>query len=237
MVSNRQSWSIIVFCFNEAGTIEKVVTAVKAVLDEMAPDMHEIVIVDDGSQDGSTEKIRDLEKTIPNIKAVFHPVNLGIGSTLRNGYAHAKNQNVCAVPADGQFDVRELLPYRTLEERTFISFYRHEKTTYSMFRNGLSYINKKLNQMAIGLHLRDVNWIKIYNNEALQMLDLHLQSSLVESEICSKLVAQGNKVIEVQSTYLPRTYGMSKGASVHTVFQAAKETWKLIATLCVYNRR
>jgi len=231
MSSARQSWSIIIFCYNEVGTIEKVVTEVKAVMNEMAPGIYEIIIVDDGSKDGSTAKIREIEKNVPHIKTVYHPSNLGIGSALRSGYAHATNQNICAVPADGQFNVRELLPFRTIGEKTFISFYRVENTTYSILRNGLSYLNKKLNQIFVGVHLRDVNWVKVYNNKELQQLDLYLQSSLVESEICAKLVLRGNKVIEVQSTYLPRTYGKSKGASLNTIFQAAKETWKLIVEM------
>ena len=237
MPSALQSWSIIIFCYNEAGTIEKVVLEARSVMNEMAPGMYEIIIVDDGSTDGSTEKIRAIEKIVPDIKAIFHPANLGIGSALRSGYAQATNQNICAIPADGQFNIRELLPFRGIDEKTFVSFYRIENTTYSPFRNGLSYLNKKLNQIFIGVHLRDVNWVKVYKNKELQQLELHLQSSLVESEICAKLVARGNQVIEVQSAYLPRTYGKSKGASFSTIFRAAKETWKLIVEIRKFAKR
>jgi len=226
-----QSWSVIIFCYNEAGTIERVVADAKSVMNEIAPGKHEIIIVDDGSNDGSTEKIRELEKKVQNVKTVFHASNRGIGGALRSGYAQAANENMCAIPADGQFNVKELLPFRRIDEKTFVSFYRVENTTYSNFRKGLSYLNKRLNQIFLHVHLRDVNWVKIYNNKELKQLPLRLESSLVESEICAKLVLQGNKPVEVSSVYLRRSYGKSKGASSITILRAAKETWKLIVQI------
>ena len=197
-------------------------------MDEMAPGRHEIIVVDDGSRDGSAETIADIRNTVSDVTAVFHPTNLGIGQALRSGYHHAANENVCVVPGDGQFDVRELLPFRTVPERTFISFYRTSNTTYSVLRNGLSYLNRALNRLALGLDLKDVNWVKVYKTRELQHLRLRLGSSLVESEICAKLMLRKNTPLEVRSTYLPRTSGKSKGASLRTVFQAARETLKLV---------
>jgi glycosyltransferase involved in cell wall biosynthesis len=226
--SSPQTWSVIVLCYNEAGTIRQVVADVKALLNEIAPSRHEIIIVDDGSNDDSTQTICDIRDTVPNVKAVFHSSNLGIGSALRTGYSHAQNENVCAVPGDGQFDVSELRPFRAVPERTFISFYRLENTTYSRFRNGLSYLNKLVNRLALGINIKDVNWVKVYKTSELRKLTLCLASSLIQSEICAKLILRQNTVLEVRSTYLPRTYGKSKGGSLKIASQAAVETLRLI---------
>jgi hypothetical protein len=228
-VHNRsQTWSVVILCYNEAGTIRQVVSDVKAVLDEMVPCRHEIIIVDDGSNDGSRQTICDIRDTFHNVKTVFHPSNLGIGNALRSGYSHAENENVCAVPGDGQFDVRELRKFRDIPDGSFISFYRVDNLTYSAFRNSLSYLNKTFNRLALGIYLRDVNWVKIYKTHELRQLKLRLASSLIESEICAKLIRRNNTVLEVRSACLPRTYGKSKGASLKTVLQAARETWELI---------
>ena len=87
----------------------------------------------------------------------------------------------------------------------------------------------------MGIDLRDVNWVKIYKREAILNLDLKLKSSLIESEICSKLLIKKNKAIETISVYHQRKFGVSKGASTKVVVQALKETAKLIFVIFLFR--
>lgn len=87
----------------------------------------------------------------------------------------------------------------------------------------------------MGIYLRDVNWVKIYKRGALINLDLKLQSSLIESEICSKLLITKHKVTESVSIYHQRKFGKSKGASAKIVWQALKETLKLIFVIFLFR--
>jgi glycosyltransferase involved in cell wall biosynthesis len=93
-----QTWSVIILCYNELGTIRQVATEVKAVMEEMAPGRHEIIIVDDGSDDGSAQTIRDIQNTVPCIKTVFHPSNLGIGHALRMDIVRRKTRTSAQFP-------------------------------------------------------------------------------------------------------------------------------------------
>jgi glycosyltransferase involved in cell wall biosynthesis len=232
-----QSWSIIIFCHNEGGTLASVVASVEEFFDRIQCDRSEIVIVDDGSTDNSKEIMDKALETFGNIRAVYHPRNLGIGSALRSGYSAVRNENVSAVPGDGQFDVAELIPYANLPEKTFVSFYRKENNIYHRGRNLLSFINKKVNALLLGVRLRDVNWVKIYKRSELDKLDLSMTSSLVESEICAKLLLRRCKVIECDSVYHPRKAGRSKGASFPIVIQAALETLKLVCMVNLYRMK
>lgn len=234
--STMQSWSIIVLCYNEAGTIKKVIDQSLTVLRLMGADDYEILVVDDGSTDGSAELVKAYYGGHSKVKLLKHSHNKGIGPALRTGYFNASKENVCMVPADGQFDLNELLHFRQVPPNTFVSFYRKENTSYSLTRNILSLANKLVNRWLNGIDLKDVNWVKIYKRETLYFLDLEIESSLVESEICAKLLYLGHQPKEVVSKYLPRDAGVSKGASLKIVLQAAQDIIRLYRALKSFKR-
>ncbi len=230
-----QTWSVGVLCYNEAGSLEHVVAHLREVMQKITSTF-EIIIVDDCSTDGSGEIALKLEKQFPEVRTVLHQQNKGIGGALKSIYDNSRYENIAFIPGDGQFDVDEYLPYPVVAPGTFISFYRKENTSYSVFRNILSLFNKKLNKVFIGIDLRDVNWTKIYKKADIDQLDLQLTSSLIESEICAKLLFLGIKVIEVESKYLPRTSGQSKGSSFAIVKKALKDTGVLISIMRKFRK-
>lgn len=231
----KQSWTVGILCFNEAGTIRAEVEKTLKVLREIASEF-ELIVVDDGSSDGSTQIIRDLKVLYPEITPVIFEKNKGIGAGLRAVYLNAKYENVLATAGDGQFDIHEIMPFASFPENHFISYYRIENTVYSGYRNMLSFFNKKMNEKMLGITLRDVNWAQVYKRDNLRQLDLQLTSSLLGSEICAKLLYLGVKKIESQSRYLPRIYGESKGSSFKTVKKAIKDIFILIQIMKKFRK-
>lgn len=231
-----QTWSVGVLCYNEAETLDKVVTELRDVLLQVT-NTFEIIIIDDYSTDGSREIAKGLQNKYSEVNVILHDVNKGIGEALRTIYANTKYENIGVIPGDAQFDPTEYIPFKDIPEHTFISFYRKENLSYSLFRNILSAINKKLNKLFIGIDLKDVNWTKIYKKIYIDQLDLQLTSSLVESEICAKLIFLGNTVIEMESKYLPRVYGVSKGASHAILKKAINDTLLLVSIMNKFKNK
>lgn len=237
MSHSVQSWSIIIFCYNEAGNLRSLVDRVQTVVEKIAPQQNEIIIVDDGSSDHTVKIAEECVKMYENIELLVHEQNQGIGEALKTGYRSVQYENVCAIPGDGQFDVSELLPFSEVADNQIISFYREVNLQYSVFRNYLSLVNKKLNKWLLNVEMKDVNWVKIYKREALQSLNLAMTSSLVETEICSKLLIAGHELVEVPSKYMTREYGESKGASLPIVMQAAADLSSLVMEIWRYKRK
>jgi dolichol-phosphate mannosyltransferase len=194
---------------------------------QLAPDNHEIIIVNDGSTDGSHELILKEIANKQNFIYEQHKQNLGIGQALKTGYRLASKENICAVPGDCQFNFHELLSCPNFTDKQFVSYYR-KQTHYNVYRKFLNHFNRLINYLFLGVNMNDVNWIKVYKKSQIDSIELTLNSSLVESEICAKLFAYGISCIEIKSEYLERLSDASKGGAVKTVKQAALDLFKLI---------
>lgn len=235
-MSDTQSWSLIVFAFNEEGTINAVLEKAAHVLEKMAPEQYEIIVVNDGSTDHTGSIADNFALKNSQTRIIHHTRNKGIGPALITGYAAARNENVCAVPADGQFDLHELLPYVFIPEHTIVSFYRRKKLYYSPLRKVLTFFNRYLNRYVLGIKMRDVNWIKIYKNHNLKRIKPAITSSLVESEICAKMLLGTHTLTEVESVYNQRQSGTPKGASFKIVSKAFKDIFLLRCEIRKYKR-
>lgn len=235
----QQSWSIIVLCYNEEANIVAVLQQVQQILAKISTADSQIVLVNDGSSDRSDEVIKTYLDSYSenNIDYICHPTNKGIGEALLTGYKHSQKDNVVMIPGDGQFDLEELIPFKNIPEKSIIAFFREENTTYSLSRNILSWVNNFLNKILLGIKLKDVNWVKVYKNKELQQLNLEIRSSLVESEICAKLIYLQNSPIETRSKYLPRTGGQSKGASFKIVKQAILDILRLVVVFRRFKKQ
>lgn len=228
------SYSIIIFCFNEQDTLEGVFQSALKFLQLLKVDF-EIIIVNDGSTDNTLSICNKIQSQYSRVKIIHHKENLGIGLALSSGYNAANKEYVCAIPGDGQFDIDELKNVKHFDRNLYYSFYRPQ-TNYSFYRKCLTWLNRLFNQHILAVYLRDVNWIKVYRKEHLNLVKPELKSSLIESEICAKLYKQGILPIEIPSNYLPRTAGVSKGGSWKTLRKAIAETLKLWWVVFTYKK-
>jgi glycosyltransferase involved in cell wall biosynthesis len=99
--------SAVIMAFNEVESLESVVTEIGDALRRLVSS-YEMLIVDDGSTDGTSALADRLAADCSSVRAVHHAVNEGLGAVYRTGFALATGEYVTFFPADGQFPATAL---------------------------------------------------------------------------------------------------------------------------------
>ena len=203
--------SVVMPCFNEQATIEAVVAAVLA-----SPYTGELVIVDDGSTDGT----RDLLATFsdPRVVVVLQPENRGKGAALRTGFERVTHPIVIVQDADLEYDPAEYgqILQPILDGRAEVVFGsrfvsgRPHRVLYFWHSLGNRLLTTVSN-MFTNLNLTDMETCyKAFRREVIQSIEIEESRFGFEPEITAKVAAGGFRVYEVGISYSGRTYAEGK---------------------------
>ena len=222
--------SIIIPCFNEKNTIEKILEKIYQSLKSYKILQYEIIIVDDCSSDGTIEILKNLINT-EKIKIYFHDVNLGKGAAINTALEYVTGDITIIQDADLEYDP---LDYDKLL-RPF--FEANADIVYgSRFLGGGKYVrihffwhylaNKILTficNLFVNLNLSDMETgYKVFKTSALKSIDLKEKTFSFEPEVTIKLSKKNYKFFEVPITYNGRSYEEGKKIGLKDAFIALK---------------
>ena len=217
--------------FNEEANLERSVCALDRALQTHAR-AHEIIVVDDGSRDGTAEALRSLQASRPHIRVVSHPTNQGYGAALRSGFAAARHPWIFFMDADNQFDPTEIaLLVARAEDADIVTGYRRVRRDPWVRRfNTFAFFS--LARFLFGYLARDVNCaFKLMRRELLATLLLRSTGALINTELLVQARRRGARVVEVPVSHFPRTSGKQTGANPRVVLRAFRELLQLRSSL------
>jgi glycosyltransferase involved in cell wall biosynthesis len=200
--------------YNESATVAEVVNVVL----EQRP-IQQLVIVDDGSRDGTWEQLQRLAQTEPRITLIRHEVNQGKGAALRTGISHATSEIVVIQDADLEYDPAEYcrLLDPILSGKADVVFGSRfqggsdaHRVLYYWHSVGNNFLTMCSN-MATDLNLTDMETCyKTFRREVIQKISIEEDRFGFEPEITAKVARTKARVYEVGISYTGRTYAEGK---------------------------
>jgi glycosyltransferase involved in cell wall biosynthesis len=202
--------SIVMPCYNEKNTIEKIIDEVMDV--DLGSTKKEIIIVDDGSKDGTRDLLKSLAAKNKAIKLIFQEVNQGKGAALKRGILESSGDVVVVQDADLEEYKRLLYPIeRGHADVVYGSrFIGGEPHRIIYYRNQIA--NKFLTMLSnlfTGLNLTDMETCyKMMDGDLARDLAKNLKAQRFgfEPEITARIAKSGARVYEIGISY----YGRSK---------------------------
>lgn len=219
--------SVVIPVYNEKDTIAEILRRVERV--RLA---HEIVVVDDGSSDGTRQVLQRLARRRPRLRLILHEGNRGKGAAVRTGIAAARGDLILIQDADLEYDPRDyralLKPIRegkadVVFGSRFLGAPRRPTMFWHMVANKLLTLltnilyNSILSDMETGY--------KLFRREVIQSIPLRARRFEFEPEITAKLLKRRVRIFEVPVSFNPREYSEGKKIGLRDAFEAV---WALV---------
>jgi dolichol-phosphate mannosyltransferase len=212
----RVKVTIVVMAFNEVQSLGTVVSEIVDVLDSLGHP-YEVLIVDDGSTDGTSEVAAQLAQSGPT-RVLHHPTNLGLGEVYRSGLFNATGDVVSFFPADGQFPADIITHFVPLIRDHDLVLGYVERRDDAMVGRFLSWAQRALFRTIIGPMPR-FQGIMLLRRSLLNEFQLLARgrAATVVFELIIKATRHGARIVSVPTALRPRAHGRSKVSNFRTV--------------------
>lgn len=215
-------------CYNDRHTIGGLIDTAYATITRLGF-TPEVIVIDDGSTDGSQSILTNLAKRRAWLRVIFHQKNQGYGAVLRDGLEAARGDLVFYTDGDGQYDARELKHFVALmdDDTSFVNGIKEERHD-PIERVVLGNVYKFAARWLFWLPIIDVDCdFRLIRKKIAKKIHLTTTSGAVCVELVKKAEFAGAIFREVTVSHYKRRYGSSQFFTLHRLVHTTAEFLRL----------
>lgn len=222
-----QSLSVVIPAYNDEQTIGLVIGEADAIAKTIAED-YEILVIDDGSADGTRQVVATIALTNDKVKLRTHPQNLGYGATIKELYLTATKDLVFSCPGDGQIPPAQLLKMiPALRNFDLVVGYR-KKRMDGIIRGIQTAVYNTLVRCLYRIDTRDINSVKLFRKKIMNGTTFLSDSPFIDAELCIRARKMGFRVGEVVIEHLPRKFNRNHGGKSSIILSTILDVIKYV---------
>ena len=228
--------SLTVFfpAYNDSGTIASlVITALRSAA--ALTKNHEVIVVNDGSTDGTAQILDELACVYPGLRIVTHEVNRGYGGALRSGFAAASKEIIFYTDGDAQYDPSEmaLLWQKMGPDVDLVNGYKISRSD-PWHRIVIGRVYHHIVKLMFSLRVRDVDCdFRMLRRSIFDRVRLEKDSGVICLEMMKKIQDAGFRIVEVPVHHYHRAYGRSQFFNFSRIYRTGIDVLKLWLALVV----
>jgi glycosyltransferase involved in cell wall biosynthesis len=231
--ASRPTLSLVFPVFDEERNLGALLDQALDLAPRLAPDF-EIVVVDDGSRDGSARIAEERRLAEPRVRLIRHPSNRGYGAALRSGLREAQGELVFFSDADLQFDLEELATLLAHARDFDIVAGHREPRRDPWGRRAMAAVWGALVRRLFDVRVRDIDCaFKVFRRHVLEAIPIASVGAFVNTEILVRAAQAGFRIHQVPVSHRRRRFGRQTGARPRVIVRALVE----LATLYRELRR
>lgn len=229
-VCTYRSMSMVLPAYNEESVIAKTVRACLLAAEQHCPNV-EVIIVNDGSRDGTRATLDELVSQDSRVRAIHHSTNRGYGAALLTGFAAARGDMLFFMDSDGQFDVNDIAMLLREHDKhpgvVVLGYRKHRRDSALRRMNAWGW--KGAVSLVLGLRgIYDIDCaFKLFPTSLVRACDVTAQGAMVNTELLVKLQRMGAYMVQVPVRHYPRQHGTATGANLQVIARAFYELCRL----------
>jgi glycosyltransferase involved in cell wall biosynthesis len=203
--------SVFFPAYNDSGTIASMVIRAVQAASRLTPD-YEVIVVNDGSADGTAEVADELARTYPHVRVVHHPRNRGYGGALQSGFRAATKDFIFYTDGDAQYDPAEMdvLWARMSDDVDLVNGYKISRSD-PLHRIVIGRLYHHIVSLLFGLKVRDVDCdFRLMRRSIVDRIRLEKTSGVICLEMMKKIQDAGFRIAEVPVHHYHRAFGRSQ---------------------------